>query len=331
MSLRDPWYLLLLVALPVLAWYLWTRPDRRGLSFPSVSAGKSLVKTARHRLLPLLPILRLLTLALAIVALARPQQGLQKIYEHQNGIDIILTVDVSTSMLAEDFTINGQRRNRLDVVKTVVDEFIDQRPQDRLGMVIFGRNPYTLAPLTWDHDWLKTRLRDLRSGMVEDGTGIGAALSTALNRLQESTAKSKIVILLTDGVNNVNTIAPETAARAAKALKVKVYTIGAGSLGRIPYPFQDEFGRTTYRYVRIDLDEDLLKKIAAETGGSYFRATDTAALRAVYARINRLEKTEIKMPQYLRYVDLYPYFLLPAIMLFLVEILLSNTLLRRLP
>ncbi|MGE5548978.1 MAG: vWA domain-containing protein [Bacteroidota bacterium] len=332
MSLRDPWYLLLLLLLPLLVWYLRARPERRGLSFPAAAAmGNSLGPTLRNRLYPLLPALRLLAIALAIVALARPQQGLQRVHTQQKGVDIILTVDVSTSMLAEDFTINGRRQNRLDVVKVVVGDFIDQRPQDRLGMVIFGRHPYTLAPLTWDHDWLQNRLGDVRAGMVEDGTGIGAALSTALNRLKESKAKSKIVILLTDGVNNINTIAPTTAAQAAKALKVKVYTIGAGSSGRVPYPFQDQFGRTTYRDVQIDLDEELLKEIAAITGGRYFRATDTDSLREIYALINRLEKTEIETPQYLQYVDLYPFLLLPAIFLFLGEIVLRNTLLRRLP
>lgn len=329
MILRDPWYLLLLLLIPA-AIYLerFQRPRRMPLPVLPQSAGE---QSLRLRLRALPSVLRWIAAALLIVGLARPQRGLVRSYDQEKGIDIVLVVDVSTSMLAEDFTLNGVRQSRLDVVKKVVDEFIAGRPHDRLGMVVFARHPYTISPLTWDHSWLQSRLTEIEAGMVEDGTAIGAAISTAVNRLKDSKAKSRIVILLSDGANNVNTIAPDTAIELAKATGVKIYTVGAGSDGLVPYPVQDDFGRKTYHRVRIEIDEDLLRRAAERTGGRYFRAGDTGTLRAVYRQIDRLEKSEIRMPRYRQYLDLYPYFLLPALALLALELVLSHTYLRRLP
>lgn len=313
MILRDPWYLCLAIVPPVLAWWRYRRTGEPAMPFPALAGCDGLRPSLRSRLRWLLPALRVAALTLSVIALARPQQGLQRIYDRQKAIDIVLTLDVSPSMRLADFVSNGRRLQRVEVVKSVVEQFISERPSDRLGMVVFAKSPYTVAPLTWDHDWLRARLGDISAGMVGDGTGIGGALSTALNRLRDSEARSRIVILLTDGANNINTITPEMAIAIAKALKVKVYTIGAGS------------------QAAGEIDEDLLQKIARETGGRYYRATDAGTLRAVYDQINRLEKTEIEMPRYQQYVDLYPYFVLPALLLLLLEFVLGRTYLRRLP
>lgn len=234
-------------------------------------------------------------------------------------------------MLAEDFKINGVRKNRFEIIKKVTKDFITQRPNDRIGMVIFAGRPYILSPLTWDHGWSEARLAESKPGMVEDGTAIGSALTTSVNRLRQSTANSKVVILLTDGANNAGDIQPITAAEAAKALGIRVYTIGAGSHGLVPYPAVDPWGNKVYRQVQIDLDENLLQEIADKTKGKYFRATDTKSLQTIFTQINQLEKTSIEMPQYQVYKDLYPYLLFTALFLLFGEALLANTIFRRLP
>jgi Mg-chelatase subunit ChlD len=217
--------------------------------------------------------------ALLVIALARPQLPVthQRIYKE--GIDIILAVDTSTSMEALDFTIGNKRYNRLYVVKKVVEDFIAERPNDRIGMIAFAALPYVACPLTLDHSWLLNNLERVKIGMVEDGTAVGSSIVAALNRLKESSAKTKIIILLTDGRNNSGKISPLTAAEAARALGVKIYTIGAGSIGEVPYPVQDAFGRRGLQYVSIDIDESSLAKIAQITQGRYFRATDTDSLK----------------------------------------------------
>jgi Ca-activated chloride channel family protein len=285
----------------------------------------------RVRWFKALPWLTIIALSLMVFALARPRIGLGKSLVRKEGIDIILVLDVSTSMLAEDFKSGGKRINRLEIVKQVTRDFISRRPNDRIGVVIFAGRPYILSPLTWDHDWVNTRIEELKIGEIEDGTAIGTALTTGVKRLNESQAKSKVVILLTDGINNAGEITPEVAAEAAKEFKVTVYTIGAGSKGLVPYPVVNPWGQKQYQMMEIDIDEELLEKIAAATGGRYFRATDTQSLKTIFQRIDRMEKTEVKMAKYSEYKDLYPYFLLGALGLLLIEAILANTVCRRLP
>ena len=224
----------------------------------------------------------------------------------------------------------SRQKEQLDVVKEVVKEFISNRFGDRIGVVVFAGEPYTLSPLTWDHDWLIRQLDNVKTGMVEDGTAIGSALITACNRLKNFEAESKMIVLLTDGVNNAGDVSPETAAEVAKTLGYKVYTIGAGTKGPVPYPVES-FGRTIYQNVQIDIDDELLEMVAETTGGKYFRATDTKSLQNIYAEIDRLEKTELEMSKFTKYEDLYVFFIIPALILLVVEIILRETVFRRLP
>jgi len=330
MRFADPWVLLFLIVVPLALWF----DTRRKGEFvcPSTESLTDIAPSWRLRLLTLLPYIKAAALTLAVIAAARPQVAGNMELVKGKGVDIILAVDVSTSMLAEDFTLDGQRQNRISVVKQVVKEFVNQRPLDRLGMVVFAGRPYTLAPLSWDHAWLMEQMnRNVEVGMIEDGTAIGSALGTALNRLRESQAASKVIILLTDGRNNAGKVPPLTAAEAARALDVKVYTIGAGSKGPVPYPVQDIFGRTSYKNVRIDIDDELLQEVAEITGGRYYRATGTESLREVYREIDKLEKTDIETRRYVNYRDVYPYPLFPATGLFAALALLKLTVVRRLP
>lgn len=331
MIFKDPLYLLLIVLLPVLGYLAAPEPRKGAVRYSTGDLCKEAAPTWRVRWFGSLSWLQILALLVLIVTLARPQIGRKESVVRHEGVDIVLTLDVSTSMLAEDFTVLGKRKNRLDVVKEVTKDFITKRSNDRVGIVIFAGRPYILSPLTWDHDWSETRLGEVKAGMIEDSTAIGSALTTAVNRLRESKAKSKVIILLTDGMNNAGTIAPEMAAEAAQAMKVTVYTIGAGSKGLVPYPVTDSFGRKGYQNVKIDLDEDLLQKIAQTTKGRYFRATDTESLKEIFRRIDKMEKTTIEMHHYQEYQELYPYLLLLALLILLGELTLANTIFRRLP
>lgn len=277
-------------------------------------------------------LLRCITVALLVIALARPQKGKEETKVAAEGIDIILAVDVSGSMKAEDFQMDGKRRNRLYVVKNVVRDFIEGRHNDRIGIVAFARQPYTLCPLTLDYDWLIQQLDRAKIGMVKGGTAIGSAIAASTNRLRESIAKSKIIILLTDGRNNAGRIDPITAAEAARALNVKVYTIGAGTKGLAPIPVRNTLtGSRIYEQFKMDIDDESLREIAVKTGGTYFRATDTDSLRNIYKEIDSMEKVKIEATEYREYEEFYPYLLIFAIIIFLVEIMLSNTRFRRLP
>ena len=284
---------------------------------------------ARRRIV--LAVLRLVALVLLAVALARPQAGTAATKVHREGVDVVLAVDVSGSMLSEDFTLGSGRASRLDAVKAVVKEFVAARAEDRIGLVLFGARPYTQCPLTLDHGWLLQNLERAKVGMIEDGTAIGSGLATAVNRLRASTAKSKFVVLLTDGQQNAGRITPETAAEAAAALGIKVYTVGAGTRGLAPFPMQDMFGNKVYRPVPVDIDEKTLEKVAQATHGRYFRATDTKSLHDVYAEIDRAEKTPFEAPQFLDYRELYPWLAWPALGLVLLEVGLAETVLRKLP
>ena len=278
------------------------------------------------RLLP-----ALLALSLLIIALARPRLGRGSTEVEASGIDILLTVDVSGSMEAMDFTLRGQPSNRLEVVKDVVAKFVDQRVNDKIGLVAFAGRPYLVSPLTQDRTWLGKRVASLKMGMVEDGTAIGSALVSAVSHLKDSKAKSRIIILLTDGVNNKGAANPETSAEAAKALGIKVYTIGAGTIGEAPMPVRDAFGGLRYQRVKVDVDEPMLQKVADITGGKMFRATDTSSLEKIYDAINQLETTTRKLKKYEDYEELYLYALLPGLVLFFTSRLLDQTILRRLP
>lgn len=330
MSLHDPWVLLALVLVPLLA-----RRQRQvaapTLPYPMLEAVRAVGPGRRARWRWLLPALRLAALALLIVAAARPQLGRAASEVRSEGIDIMLAVDVSSSMLAEDFQLDGGRANRLDAVKSVVREFLAKRPNDRVGLVLFAARPYTQAPLTLDHGWLLANLDRAQIGLIEDGTAVGSALATAIGRLEASEAKSKVVILLTDGQSNAGKVPPLTAAESAKALGYRVYTIGAGTRGTAPYPQIDPFGRKVYVNMPVDVDEDTLAKVAEATGGRYFRATDTESLRQVYADIDQLETTSQEGLQYLDYDELYVWFGLAALLLLAGEALLAQSWLRVLP
>jgi Ca-activated chloride channel family protein len=276
--------------------------------------------------------LLLLALALLIVALARPQQGKTISQVQASGIDIMLALDVSGSMIAEDFTIGGERASRIDVVKQVTQKFIEARSNDRIGMVAFASRPYLVSPLTLDHGWLLQNLERVRLGLVEDGTAIGSAIASCANRLKErKDSKSRIVVLLTDGDNNAGKISPETAAEAAKALGIKVYTIGAGTRGYAPMPMQDVFGRKVYQNVKVDVDEDTLRKIADVTSAKFYRATDTKTLKQIFEQIDALEKSTVEMNQYMQYRDLFPWFLGAGFGVLALQTVLAQTVGRKLP
>ena len=310
--------------------YLFRR-RREQVRFSSIKILKDLPVSrslfGRH----LLVLLRGAALVLLIIALMRPREGLEKTHVETEGIDIVLSLDVSGSMKAEDFTISGRRRNRSFVVREVVREFIAQRKNDRIGIVIFGGKAYTLCPLTSDQGILLQFLERAEAGMVEDGTAIGEGITTALNRLRPTKTKSKIIILLTDGVQNAGKIDPKTAAELARTLHIKLYTIGVGSKGAVPFPMQDPFGRTVYQPVKIDLDDALLKSLAETTGGLYFRATDTEALKEIYQRIDQLEKTKIEATHFMQYRELFSPLIWAALWIVLLEGVLAETVLRTLP
>jgi len=316
---------------PLIIWvYMKVRPHGR-VKFSSIKKLKRLRPSytleARHILIGL----RILALCFLVIALMRPQQGVEETKIKTEGIDIILAVDVSGSMLAEDFVLNGERKNRLEVVKEVVRDFIKKRYNDRIGLVVFAGAAYMQCPLTLDYGVLLKFLDRIKIGMIKDGTAVGDGLATALARLKDVKGKSKVVILLTDGVNNAGRVDPQNAAGLAKALGVKVYTIGAGSKGKVPYPAQDFFGNKVYQWVIIDVDDESLRNIADETGGRYFRATDTKKLQQIYGEIDRLEKTKMEVTSYGDYKELFVPFLLIAMFLMLLEVILRYTVLRTLP
>ncbi len=330
MRLADPWLLSLLGALLLLALRRRRRHDP-AVRFPSLDVLRAVAPAGAHRRRAILGLLRAAALGLVVVALARPQLGTAETTVHREGVDVVLALDVSGSMLAEDFQLEGRRTSRLDAVKDVVRQFVTARPQDRIALVLFAARPYTQAPLTLDHGWLLQNLGRAHVGMIEDGTAVGSALAAATNRLRASTAPSKFVVLLTDGQSNAGNITPQTAADAAAALGIKVYTVGAGSEGMAPYPVKDFLGNTVYRPMQVDIDEATLQQIAATTGARYFRATDTESLRRVYDEIDQAEKAPFEAPEFLDYREAYPWLLWPALGLLLLEIGLGETVLRKLP
>ncbi|MEN9468754.1 MAG: hypothetical protein RL630_487 [Verrucomicrobiota bacterium] len=330
-SFAHPWLLLLLLGIPVLAWLKGKFGGTAAVTFSTTSMLAEIGSRQRNRAGAFLAGLSYLALALFIIALARPQLGRVTTRVQATGVDIMLVLDVSRSMLAEDFTIGNSRSNRIDTVKLVTEQFIRQRPNDRIGIVAFAGRPYLVSPLTLDHDWLIRNLERLRIGLVEDGTAIGSAIASAANRLKDKEAKTKLIVLLTDGDNNAGKVQPLTAAEAAKALGIRIYTIGAGTEGEAPFPLQNAFGRTVYRNVLVKFDEKTLSEIATITDGQYFRATDTNSLRKIFSEIDKMEKTKVEVERTAQYRDLFHYVLIPGIACLLLEILLSQTVWRRLP
>lgn len=320
--------LLWLLAVPVLLLlrYLYIemrdrRPHMRvSASAPWKAGGGSVLAWLRH--LPFL--LRLAAIVLIIIAIARPRSSTQVERIDTEGIDIVFAMDVSTSMLARDF-----KPDRLSAAKDIAIEFIAGRPSDRMGIVVFAGESYTQCPLTTDRATLINLMKDVQTDLIEDGTAIGNGLATAVARMKDSDAKSRVVILLTDGVNNMGEIHPETAAEIAKTYGIRVYTIGVGANGEAPYPVITPWG-TELRNVPVQIDEDLLRKIASETGGAYFRATDNTKLQEIYGEINKMEKTRTSVDSFPVYKDLFMNYALAALVCLLLEVLLT-ALLRKLP
>lgn len=324
----NPYWLLLLTIIPItiLYKYITKRKEIAPILFSSLESVKG-IRSWREKLTKLLPILRYLALALLVLAMARPQQTLTEEVVKAEGIDIILSMDLSSSMLAQDF-----EPDRLTVSKEVAARFVDKRIYDRIGLVVFAGDSFTQTPLTTDHNILKDFLANLECGMLEDGTAIGMGLATAANRLKDSKSKSKVIILLTDGVNNSGYIKPLTAAEIAKEYDMRVYTIGVGSQGaaRTPVGRRDD-GRFIYGMSRVKIDEKLLTEIAHMTGGRYYRATDEAKLEEIYQEIDLLEKTEMEVNVFKRYTDVFRILLWWAMGLLIVEWLLRQTILRTIP
>jgi Ca-activated chloride channel family protein len=318
-------------ALPlVLLWSGWRGPVA-AVEYSDVSLAREVARRTRSRLGGLMWLLPILAAALMIVGLARPQRTQSRTEVTANGIDIVLALDVSGSMQALDFKVDNNRVNRIAVVKSVVSKFIEERPNDRIGLIAFAGAPYIVSPLTLDHDWLQQNLERINVGGADDGTAIGTAIAAAVNHLRATTTKSKVVILLTDGVNNTGKIPPLAAAEAARALGVKVYTIGVGVRGKAPIPVRDEAGKTHVVFAYVDVDEATLQSVATETGGQFYRATDTDSLQKIYEQINRYETSAQSVEKFERVEELYKWTLYPALGLLGLWVLLQHTRYRRLP
>ena len=326
MVFRNPWFFLLLLLVPVF-FYRYLQSNRWGAATVKHPAGfflKSRALWFQHVLF----LLKIAAFVFFMIALARPQKMFVGENVYTRGIDIVITLDISGSMAAEDF----KPKNRLEVAKKVMEDFIQGRKTDRIGLVLFAAKAVTRCPVTIDYDVLKRFIDTTHLGMLPDGTAIGNALAVAVGRLKNSKAKTKIVILLTDGVNNTGEIDPITAADMAKALGVKVYTIGVGTRGSAPVPVINPYtGEKVYQRMEVKIDEDLLRKIANMTGGSYFRATDTKALEKIFHQIDSMEKTKIKIQKWAEYQELFEPYLKIGLLILLMWFVLSETIFRRVP
>ncbi len=312
---------------PMVAYYVYRmRQGGATMRISTIDGVRRVPRTAKYYLRHLPLVLCCLAVALLSVALARPQSAEHNSNSTTEGIDIVLSLDVSGSMLARDFT-----PDRLGAAKEVASNFIVDRPNDRIGLVVFAGESFTQCPLTTDKRSLLNLLGGVRSGMIDDGTAIGNGLATAINRLRESNAKSKVIILLTDGENNRGEIAPLTAAEIARDQGIRVYTIGVGTRGTAPYPTVDFFGNPTVVQAKVQIDEKILGEIADLTGGRYFRATDNAKLQSIYDEINQLEKSKVEISQYTTYTEEYLRWAAAALALLLVEFLLRTLWLKSLP
>ena len=328
MVFANPTYLyLLLLLVPLIGWYIYKLHKSQASLQVSSSEAFQLPGTSswkvymRHQ--PF--VLRMLAIALLIVVLARPQSTNSWQNSSTEGIDIVMAMDISTSMLAEDL-----KPNRLEAAKDVAASFINGRQNDNIGLVVFAAESFTQCPLTIDHGVLLNLFKDIQPGIIQDGTAIGLGLANAVSRIKDSQAKSKVIILLTDGVNNTGEIAPVTAAEIAKTFGIRVYTIGVGTQGEAPYPIPTAFG-VQYQNVPVEIDEQVLKQIASTTGGQYFRATDNSSLKEIYSEIDQLEKTKISVQEFSKKQEEYKNWALLVFALLLIEVLLRNTVLRNIP
>lgn len=322
-----PYFFLLLLIIPfMIFWYFWrTKKNVPTFSFSIANYFNGKNKSLKERLSDLPLLFRLLGLIALIIALARPQSFSTGENVYTEGIDIALVLDISGSMLAEDF-----KPNRLAAAKKITDNFISSRQTDQIGLVIFSRDAFTQCPLTIDYSVLKNLLLEVKSGMIEDGTAIGNAIANGVNRLKDTKSKSKVMILLTDGVNNSGEVDPLTAAEIAKKFNIRIYTVGVGTIGQAPYPFQTPFG-IRYQMVPVEIDENVLTKIATTTGGKYYRATNNKRLEQIYAEIDKLEKTKIEVTSYRSKKEHFFPWLSLGLMLIFFELIIANTIFRKIP
>ena len=323
----NPYFLLLLLLVPIFVvfHFFYLNKKRTQITFSDFNSFSGIKPTLKQQFNFLPFVLKMLAFALAVVALARPQSSMSGQNIKTEGIDIMMALDISNSMLAEDL-----KPNRIEAAKKVAEEFIDSRPNDRIGLVIFGGESFTQCPLTTDHAVLKNLFTGIESGMLADGTAIGEGLATAVNRIRKSKAKSKVIILLTDGVNNIGSISPGTAGEIAKTFGIRVYTIGVGTRGMAPFPVRTPFG-IQYQNMEVQIDEGILKQIAADTDGKYFRATNTSKLKTIYDEIDKLENTKLDVTEFHNYTEEFYPWALAALLFFLIDILLRYTLLKKLP
>lgn len=323
-----PWCFWLLLLIPVLIyWYFKQQQRQQGaLQVSSIQGLKGLPVSWKVQLRPALLVLRVLAFAALVTALARPQTSNTSENIDSEGIDITLSIDISGSMLAEDL-----QPNRLEAAKKVAVDFVNKRISDRIGLVIFSGESFTQCPITTDHAVLENQIMQVKSGMLQDGTAIGMGLATAVDRLRSSKAQSKVIILLTDGVNNTGLVDPITALEIAKAFKIRVYTIGIGTYGKAPFPMTMPDGSIQMQMQDVQIDEQLMKKISSETGGKYFRATNTVALQRIYDEIDKLEKTKVEITSYKRYAEHFFPLAMLALACLLLEVVLRYTAFRSLP
>jgi len=338
LTFARPWLLLLLLAIPLLAYLRGKRGPSAALTFSSTATLRAIGKQSVSRAGKLLRALIFLALALFVVALARPQLGKSLTQVEASGIDIMLVLDVSGSMYTKDFTIGGDRATRLDAIKEVTRKFIEGRPNDRIGIIAFAGRPYVVSPMTLDHDWLMQNLERVRVGLVEDGTAIGSAMASAANRLNDKRSKSRVIVLLTDGENNAGKISPNTAAEAVRALKIHFYAIGAGINGIAPAPIftqrgpmTDMLGNLVYQNQRVEFNEAGLREVAKIAEGQFFRATDTQSLEQIYRDIDKLEKSTVAVKKYQEYRDLFSVCIASGAGLLVAQVLLSQTIWKKLP
>jgi Ca-activated chloride channel family protein len=331
MRFLQPEWFWALTLLPLVMLWRGRRGPVAAIQYSDVGLARAVSRRSRSRIGNWVWLLAVFGAALMIVGLARPQRGHSRTEVTANGIDIVLGLDVSGSMQALDFLIDNQRVNRIEVVKSVVGKFIDERPNDRIGIIAFAGSPYLVSPITLDHDWLQQNLERVAIGGVDDGTAIGSAIAAGVNRLRTTPAKSKVVILLTDGMNNTGKISPLAAAEAARALGVKIYTVGVGVRGKAPVPVRDEAGNMRLIMAQVDVDEKTLQTVADQTGGKFYRATDTDSLKNIYEQINRLETTAQTVQKFEHYDELYPWALIPALAILGLGFILQQTRFRGLP
>ncbi len=326
-TFASPYFFYLLILIPVFIYWYWkhNRKQYVELQVSTLESFEFAPRSWRQRFRHLLFVFRMLTFILLVIALARPQSSTRSEKVTTEGIDIIISTDISGSMLAEDL-----RPNRIEAAKQVAFDFIDGRENDRIGIVIFAGESFTQCPLTTDRAVVKNLLKDVKSGIIEDGTAIGMGLATSVSRLKDSKAKSKVIILLTDGINNRGFIDPITASQIAQSFGIRVYTIGVGTIGLAPYPVQTPFG-TQYQNVPVQIDEELMKKIAETTGGKYFRATDNKKLKAIFQEIDKLEKTKIEVTEFRRKSEQFTLAALFAGLFLLLELLFRYTIFRTNP